>query len=397
MDNDNNNNDSNIEKGKRADGEATDEKAKADGEAADEKAKADGEAADEKAKADGEAADEKAKADEGNADEKAKADGEAAVEKAKAEGKPKKKKMSYKVKMRLLYSILAVAIATAAVCAVWLIVDMNTTRQGQEYYETLTEDVVKSPRNYHYHPGDALPGDTLPGEDTPDAPDPDVDDDPVEEWVPYVDFDDLNVRFEPTTAAWLVIEGTIIDYPVMYRDGDKGNNNDYFLRRLPDGSSHRNGSIYIDGRNSPDFTDRNTVVYGHNMGSGDMFGALKNYRRQEFYEQHPIAYIYTPERDYALVLFAGYDLDSAYEVPPMTFRDSEAFLQHIENIRRRSVFRSGVEVGEDDLIVSLATCAVSSNRNARLILVGKLVVLDGLPVTETRNRAPNQGAADSPS
>lgn len=304
-------------------------------------------------------------------------DEDAAKEASKETVKPKKKKMSYKVKMRLLYSILVVAIAVAVTCGVWLVIDANTTKQAHEYYETLTDSVAKNPRNYHYQPGVELPGTNTPDTtDTPDVTEPD-DSDPIIEWIPYVDFGDLNERYEPITAAWLVIEGTIIDYPVMYREGDKGNNNDYFLRRLPDGTSHRNGSIYIDGRNSPDFTDKNTVVYGHNMGSGDMFGSLKQYRSQEFYEQHPIAYIYTPDKDYALVLFAGYDLDSAYEVPPMSFRNSEDFLSHIARIKRRSVFKSDVEVSADDLIVSLATCSVSSNRNARLILVGKLVELSG--------------------
>jgi sortase B len=194
-------------------------------------------------------------------------------------------------------------------------------------------------------------------------------------WAPYVDFGDLNERFRGLTAGWLVLEGTVIDYPIM-----QATNNDYFLRRLPDGSGHRNGSLFLDYRNSPDFSDRNTLIYGHDMRSGDMFGILKDYRNQSFFEQHPVMYIFTPERDYALLLFAGYMLDSAVETPPLSFRDDDAFLAHIANIRSRSIFRSDVEVSADDRIVSLCTCD-PSHRNARFIIVGKLVDLG--PFEET--------------
>jgi len=193
--------------------------------------------------------------------------------------------------------------------------------------------------------------------------DPVVEEDP---WQPYVDFETLG---DCCTGiyAWIKMEGMELDYPVM-----QWSNNSYFLGRLPDGSKHRSGSIFIDFRNDSDFEDKNTLIYGHMSRNNDMFGLLKKYRSQEFYEEHPVLYIYTPETDYQLVLIAGYLVDSGVETPPLKFKDEAAFEAHIANIKQRSFFKSDVEVGPDDRIVSLCTCAYDYT-NARLIVVGKLV------------------------
>ena len=279
---------------------------------------------------------------------------------------------AYKKKALLLRVLLGFFIVSTIVCAVLIGIELNTIRQGREYYSTLTDDVEKNPRQDIYEPPDTLsPEPTVtPTAGATSGPAHTGGEEYV--WVPYVDFGELNQRFRGTTAAWIFLRDTVIDYPVM-----QARDNDYFLRRLPDGSSHRNGSIFLDYRCSPDFTDKNTLIYGHNMRSGDMFGVLKEYHSQSFYQQHPVVYIYTADRDYAVVLFAGYILDSAFEVPPLRFRDEGAFTAYIADVTRRSVFRSEVEVSADDRIVCLATCdsTNSSNRNLRLIIVGKLVDL----------------------
>ena len=275
-------------------------------------------------------------------------------------------KKSYKRKRLIIYILLGICIAATIVSAVGLGIEMYTTRRAQVYYADLTSDVPKRP----LPPGGLAitppPSTAAPTEDEPDAEIEAEEEDP---WEPYVNFDDLNERFQGITAAWLYMENSVIDYPVM-----QAVNNSYFLSRLPDGTNHRNGSLFMDYRNNPQFLDKNILIYGHNMRSGDMFGILNNYRNQEFYEQHPVMFLFTPEKDYALVLFAGYILDSAVEVPPIRFSDENAFLSHIANIKRRSVFRSDVEVAADDRIVSLCTCNYNFV-NARMIVVGKLVDL----------------------
>lgn len=82
--------------------------------------------------------------------------------------------------------------------------------------------------------------------------------------------------------AWLYCPDTVINYPVVQSD-----DNEYYLRRLMDGSSNTAGTLFADYRCSPDFSDPHTVIYGHNMKNDTMFGILPEYGAQEFYEPHP--------------------------------------------------------------------------------------------------------------
>ena len=187
-------------------------------------------------------------------------------------------------------------------------------------------------------------------------------------WEAFTDFDALGQSYQGL-VGWIENKGTIINYPVM-----QWTNNDYFLHHLPDGETHRSGAIFVDHRSNSDFTDKSTLIYGHALKSGDMFGSLKEYRTQSYYEEHPIIYLYTPTKDYALVLFAGYLLDSGYEVPPLEYKDEEEFMTHIADIKSRSVFKSNIQVYPSDQIVYLCTCA-KDYTNARLIIVAKLIMI----------------------
>ena len=266
----------------------------------------------------------------------------------------------------LLYILLALSIAAAIVFAVLLGIELYTNWQSQSFYNDMTDGIETRPRptgNPKPTPDNAG-GSGDNGDDT-SVGEPDI---PEDAWEPYMDFEALRERY-PGIVGWIKIEGTVIDYPIM-----QWTDNSFFLDHLPDGTSHRSGSIFLDYRNSPDFSDKSSAIYGHAMRTQDMFGSLKNFREQEFYESHRVAHIYTPEKDYELVLIAGYRVP-ADEPPPFTFRDGEDFLNHIENTKRLSreyYFVSDVEVGPDDRIVNLCTCTYEFE-NARLIIVGKLV------------------------
>jgi len=184
---------------------------------------------------------------------------------------------------------------------------------------------------------------------------------------PFVDFDEMREIF-PSIVAWIQSEWTVINYPIV-----QGGDNDHYLYRLADGRSHIMGSIFLDYRNVPDFSDQSIIIYGHDMRSGDMFGSLRHYTDQDYFEAHSSMFIFTPEQDFELLLFSGYVIDSAYEVPPMHFADQEDFDRFVSDIKRRSIFSSDVEVSFGDQIVFLATCTPNNLENERLIIAGKLV------------------------
>ena len=87
------------------------------------------------------------------------------------------------------------------------------------------------------------------------------------------------VELNDQSVGWITIDGTAIDYPVV-----QGDDNSYYLTHDFNNSSSIQGSIFMDYRNQPDFSDWNNIVYGHNMDNGSMFGALVKYRKQAFYE-----------------------------------------------------------------------------------------------------------------
>lgn len=171
-------------------------------------------------------------------------------------------------------------------------------------------------------------------------------------------------------VGWLRLEGSIIDYPVMHTD-----DNDYYIKHIYTGEANKYGALFADYRNTGLFTDKNTVIYGHNMLDGSMFSALAEYKQQDYYEQFPTMLLYTPEGDYRIELFCGTVEGGNYEFVQFSFDSDEEFMEYIEGFRERSTFISDVIVEPEDRIVSLSTCSYE-NDNARYMVMGKLVPVD---------------------
>ena len=196
-------------------------------------------------------------------------------------------------------------------------------------------------------------------------------DSPTEQLKPLITMDFSSLQeINPEIIGWIRGEGTGIDYPVMQTD-----NNSYYLTHLYNGEYNNNGSIFMDYRNNGDLSDKNTVLYGHHMRNDVlMFGSLKEYNDQEFYEANPTMAIYTPDGDYMIELISGTVENGDYEFIRFHFESDEAFLNYVEELRSRSTFTSGVEVQAEDQIISLCTCSYERN-NARYMVVGRLVPL----------------------
>ena len=86
--------------------------------------------------------------------------------------------------------------------------------------------------------------------------------------LPTVDFESLLAQ-GPDVKAWLELPGTVIQYPVA-----QGEDNSYYLKHLYDGTANKVGCLFIDYENAEDFSDNNTIIYGHNMRDGSMFSTL---------------------------------------------------------------------------------------------------------------------------
>ena len=191
-----------------------------------------------------------------------------------------------------------------------------------------------------------------------------------------MDFTEL-LKVNPDIKGWIIGDGINVDYPVLQTD-----NNEFYLNHLYNKEANSSGSIFEDYRNRGDFTDRNTVLYGHHMDNGTMFGSIEHYASQDFYDSTPTMVLYTPEGDYLIELISGTHESGDEQFVEFEFKTEEDFLKYVESFRERSTFKNDVKVQPGDKLISLCTCAYVFN-NARYMLMGRLV-----PIYVNRNYSP---------
>lgn len=192
-----------------------------------------------------------------------------------------------------------------------------------------------------------------------------------DEYAPIViDFEKL---FEQSSdiVGWLYRPDTVINYPIA-----QSWDNEYYVERLLDGSWNAGGTLFLDCKNARDFTDFNSIVYGHNMVNGSMFGTLDEYYKQEYYEEHPVLYLLTPEQYYRVDLVAGVvnPIDSWLYSLDFTNPQHKADLIYTWN--QLSTFDTVTEYSVEDRFVTLSTCTYDYDY-ARYLLVGKLTPIGG--------------------
>ncbi len=171
-------------------------------------------------------------------------------------------------------------------------------------------------------------------------------------------------------VGWLYCEGTPINYPVVQSD-----DNSYYLNRLYDNQENSSGAIFMDALNSPDLSDINTIIYGHNMKNGKMFAALQNYDSQSYYEEHPVMYYLTGEHRYRIDIFASYETTGGSDAFTIFFDSEKTYGGYLEKRWSMSkIDTSGLPMTTDDNIITLSTCSYDYN-NARYVVQGKVTLL----------------------
>lgn len=181
-----------------------------------------------------------------------------------------------------------------------------------------------------------------------------------------IDFDKL-AEINTDIYAWIRVPDTNIDYPIAQRAGD----DTYYLNHDMYQEPRFAGCIYTEDCNSRDFTDPNTVIYGHNMKNQSMFQNLHLFADQAFFEEHPDVYIYTPEGVLVYQVFAAYTYDDRHIMNSFDFSDPEIYqkyLNEILHIRAMDAnLREDVEVTVDDHIITLATCIGGQTKSRYLV------------------------------
>ena len=194
---------------------------------------------------------------------------------------------------------------------------------------------------------------------------------------PEVTKPDIPINFKelqqenPDIYAWIRIPHTKIDYPVVQSVSD----DTYYLNHTIEKKEGLPGSIYSESQNAQDFSDPNTVLYGHNMRNGSMFADLHKYSDEDYMKKHQEITVYTTDHILTYQVFAAVVYDNRHILNTIDFQDAtqfQSFLDSLKNARNlNNVYDDTVTVTTDDRLLTLSTC--NSNSEQRFIVEAVLI------------------------
>ena len=148
----------------------------------------------------------------------------------------------------------------------------------------------------------------------------------TEDISPKLDIDFQNLQTaNPDIFAWLDIPDTTISYPILRSEKE-----DFYLTHNADKEESQYGAIYTQNYNAADFSDFNTIIYGHNMRNGSMFAAATNYKNRDFFEQNPNIYIYTEGHILTYEVFSAFLYDDKHLMYSFDFYDAASYNEFLQ-------------------------------------------------------------------
>lgn len=174
-------------------------------------------------------------------------------------------------------------------------------------------------------------------------------------------------------AGWIKIDGTRIDYPVMYTPED----GKFYLTHGFDKKTTKSGVPFIDARCMVDPPGVNTILYGHHMKNGTMFAGLENYRDEAYYEEHPMFRFDTLYSNREYKIFAVFEShiyskgDNCFKYYNFLNAESKAdYDEYIANIMALALYVTGVTASYGDELLTLITCDYHTE-NGQFVVVAK--------------------------
>ncbi len=269
-------------------------------------------------------------------------------------------------KKAFLIALLVVLLAIMLALGVWIARYVWMGQQSRAQYSALASDAITTPG----------PSPTLaPDEDPGNAPAPTQE----EIWyAPYasqpdkiIDFAGLSER-NPSIYAWITVPGTKIDYPVVMAERGE----DFYLTHDAFGNKSYSGAIFAESYNSPDFSDRMTLLYGHNMRDGSMFHGLRAFQDAKFFDAHDSITIYWGDVCFTYKIIACYTTTDEHLLLQRDFADDAVWKDYLAGIGAQRDLSANLRDVEalslDDRLLTLSTC-VSDQDDKRLFVQAVLV------------------------
>lgn len=182
-----------------------------------------------------------------------------------------------------------------------------------------------------------------------------------------INFQELKQK-NSDTVGWVKVNGTEVEHVVV-----QTKNNDYYLTHNFEKSYNKSGWIFADYKNKLDGTDKNLIIYGHNVKDNSMFGSLRNILKEEWYNKtENYEVILITEKETAIYeVFSVYQIENEDYYLQTNFANNQEFITFVNTIKSRSVKKFNVELTENDKILTLSTCG--NNSNYRIVLHAKKI------------------------
>lgn len=175
------------------------------------------------------------------------------------------------------------------------------------------------------------------------------------------------MKINPAVRGWITIDNTHIDYPFV-----QGSYDFEYINKDVYGNFALSGAIFMDTMNDPDFKDPYTLLYGHHMSEGAMFGDIDKFLNKDFFEKNTTGTLYLPEETYKIEIFACVSADAndknIYGQELLTTDDLPGLVSYI---KKKAVNWRDLNIKNGDRIIGLSTCA-DATTNGRHILYGKI-------------------------
>lgn len=181
-----------------------------------------------------------------------------------------------------------------------------------------------------------------------------------------IDFEELS-KINPDIVGWLYYKDNKINYPIV-----QGNDNNKYLTTLFDGNYSAAGALFVEYTTKKAFNQFNTIVYGHHMRDGSMFGDLKKLRDREYCDKNPRMELITPKGKYHVDIWVFLNEPADSSLYLTNLKEVTEKQEYIDKIETIAEYTTSVTVTPKDKLIVLSTCAYEY-KDARYVVIGKLV------------------------